>query len=102
MVYSKIWFLPSKSKDSYFKSKASVSHSASNGKYYHASGLNQNGIKKNIADLGGNVWEWTNEIFAKDYHVDRGGSAGEISSVSYRSAGEANYYLGFRVVLYIQ
>ena len=75
--------------------------------YYHASGLNANGIKKNIADLGGNVWEWTAEIYSNSF-VNRGGIA--ISSTAdspascryYNSAGSMPYNLGFRVVLYIQ
>ena len=75
--------------------------------YYHASGLNTNGIKKNIADLGGNFWEWTAENYAL-YNVTRGSSAGDsttdypASSRSYNSMGNTLYYLGFRVVLYIQ
>ena len=75
--------------------------------YYHASGLNSNGIKKNIADLGGNVWEWTTEIYSTD-RTDRGGVAyGSTAGypASYRdhsSEGYMNYTLGFRVVLYIQ
>ena len=75
--------------------------------YYHASGLNDNGIKKNIADLGGNVYEWTAEIYS-GYRVYRGGSANLGAAVypaSYRnywSTGYAYYDLGVRVVLYVQ
>jgi len=75
--------------------------------YYHASGLNTNGIKKNIADLGGNVWEWTAEIYSTD-RVFRGGGAYDSTAdyaASYRNyngAGVAGYALGFRSVLYIQ
>ena len=42
--------------------------------YFHASGLNSNGIKKNIADIGGNVWEWIAEIYSTG-RVNRGGGA---------------------------
>ena len=76
--------------------------------YYHASGLNTNGIKKNIADLGGNVWEMTAEIHFTD-HVNRGGSASGSTAVyraPYRGttfrAGATDFSLGFRTVLYIQ
>ena len=75
--------------------------------YFHASGLNDNGIKKNIADIGGNVWEWTAEIYS-GYRVTRGGGASDSTAfcpASYRSnlsAGSAHYNLGFRVVLYVQ
>ena len=75
--------------------------------YYHASGLNANGIKKNIADLGGNVWEWTSEIYSTNC-VHRGGNAyGSIASYpalsrGYYGADGTSYNLGFRVVLYIQ
>lgn len=75
--------------------------------YYHASGLNTNGIKKNIADLGGNMWEWTAEIYST-YRVCRGGGAFS-SAAGYPAscrnnfyAGYTYYYLGFRSVLYIQ
>ena len=75
--------------------------------YYHASGLNTNGIKKNIADLGGNVWEWTAENYSTE-SVNRGGYGGGSTAVcpaSYRAhygAGSTNYTFGFRAVLYIQ
>ena len=75
--------------------------------YYHASGLNTNGIKKNIADLGGNMWEWTAEIYST-YRVYRGGYASYSTADSpasyrnYNSAGDTYCTLGFRSVLYIQ
>ena len=76
--------------------------------YYHASGLNKNGIKKNIADLGGNVWEWTAESYSTSERINRGGNADDNSTsspASYRFPyveGIAYYDLGFRVSLYIQ
>ncbi len=75
--------------------------------YYHASGLNDNGIKKNIADLGGNVWEWTAEIYST-YRVNRGGNAEGSAAgypASYRNdnrTGGTSCGHGFRSVLYIQ
>ena len=74
--------------------------------YFHASGLNDNGIKKNIADIGGNVWEWTAEIYSS-YRVYRGGYAGNSTTdcpASYRNYDRdyTSYGLGFRVVLYVQ
>ena len=76
--------------------------------YYHASGLNISGIKKNIADLGGNVWEWSAEYYRKGIYSNRGGSSVNNSN-EYSSSNRfsnplscAEYYLGFRVVLYIQ
>ena len=56
--------------------------------YYHASGLNTNGIKKNIADLGGNVWEWTAEIYSAGPCVTAAADAGSSAAdcpASYRS-----------------
>ena len=75
--------------------------------YYHASGLNSNGIKKNIADLGGNVWEWTAEIYSTN-RVNRGGDV--YNSVAHFPASCRNDFStgltgcshGFRTVLYIQ
>lgn len=81
-----------------------------NANYYHASGLNDGGIRKNIADLGGNVEEWTFETYGtteNNKHICRGGSASTKTtdmSVSYRHANDnttANYDIGFRTVLYI-
>ena len=101
-----LWFSDS-NLSTWSSSASNVSHSASNGRYYHASGLNQDGIKKNIADIGGNVLEWTAEIYSS-YRVNRGGSAYYDATdrpASYRndsSTGNTNYNLGFRVVLYVQ
>ena len=75
--------------------------------YYHASGLNDNGIKKNIADIGGNVWEWTAEIYSSS-RVYRGGGADCSSTAlpasyrSYSGTGGTSCSLGLRVVLYVQ
>ena len=75
--------------------------------YYHASGLNTNGIKKNIADLGGNVWEWTAEKYTNSC-IFRGGSANNTTvdwPSIYRGDGNNDYVscgIGFRVALYIQ
>ena len=102
-----LWFNSDSNSSTWSSSAQNVSHSANNGRYYHASGLNQNGIKKNIADIGGNVWEWTAEIYSGD-RVYRGGVASGSTTVhpaSYRgdnSTGATNYGLGFRAVLYIQ
>jgi hypothetical protein len=73
---------------------------------YHGSGLNSNGIKKNIADLGGNVWEWTTEAYSSN-RVVRGGAGGAASNFpasyrSYDSTSYTGYGIGFRCVLYIQ
>ena len=102
-----LWFNSDSNSSTWSSSASNVSHSASNGRYYHASGLNQNGIKKNIADIGGNVWEWTAEIYSS-VRVYRGGSADD-SSTGYpascrngTSAGHTYSALGFRVVLYVQ
>ena len=103
-----LWFNSDSNSSTWSSSASNVSHSASNGRYYHASGLNQNGIKKNIADLGGNVWEWSAEYYSKGIYSNRGGSSVNNSN-EYSSSNRfsnplscAEYYLGFRVVLYIQ
>ena len=75
--------------------------------YNHAAGLNSNGIKKNIADLGGNVWEWTAEIYYNN-RVRRGGNSYDSAAecpAPYRSnnhSGYVHYGVGFRTVLYIK
>lgn len=102
-----LWFNSDSNSSTWSSSIQNVSHSASNGRYYHASGLNKNGIKKNIADIGGNVWEWTAEIYSSN-RVNRGRSASDSTmdfTASYRydcSTGFAHFFIGFRVVLYIQ
>jgi len=86
--------------------KIGNSDSSSN-PYYHASGLNANGIKKNIAELGGNVWEWTSEIYSSNRVVRSGGSYACSTELpaSYRyhvSTDYTDFAVGFRTVLYIQ
>ncbi len=59
--------------------------------------------KKNIYDLAGNVWEWTNEM-----NIVRGGNCGENASdcPAMRRNGSTpsspTYYITFRVALYIK
>lgn len=92
----------------------SFNHTAvSSGNYpyhAHASGLNSNAIKKNIADLGGNLSEWTAEMKA-DIVIGRGGSyfdTVDICCISIRNneegATKTKYWInyGFRVALFIQ
>ena len=63
---------------------------------------------KNIYDLAGNVWEWTNEAFSTTNRVSRGGyysGNGTDGAVSSRGAGRPDgcyYYMGFRPALYIK
>lgn len=75
----------------------------------HASGLNSNGYKKNIADMGGNFWEWTAELRTDnkpDHRIRRGGScwdSGNTYSIAYRAPqakGSTNADWSFRIVLY--
>ena len=89
----------------------SITHTANNStKVYHASGLNSNGIKKNIADLGGNLSEITAEYCTDEqvngqYLILRGGYATTTSPVIWRSSHNqsyAQYWIGFRCVLYIE
>ncbi len=73
--------------------------------YYHATGLNLEGMKKNIADMSGNLWELIAEANAK-YKVIRGGACinGQLIGASRRgnvTNPESWQYIGFRVVLYI-
>ena len=96
--------------------------SNTNYRHYHASGLNASyklansdtpisGYPKNIADLGGNLWEWTSETYtsgSSSYRVYRGGNASgsatdrPASFRGYNSSSETYFGIGFRVVLYIQ
>ena len=89
----------------------SITHTANDSmKVYHASGLNSNGIKKNIADLGGNLSEITAEYCTDEqvngqYLILRGGYASTTTPVIWRSSynqSYAQYWIGFRCVLYIE
>lgn len=68
-------------------------------------GVNENCITKNIYDLAGNLWEWTNEKYISNWIVRGGfsGNGGNIFPVCYR----LQHYLadssrGFRIRLYIK
>ena len=97
---------------SHSKYSSSQSINSSYPAHYHASGLNTTkGYQKNIADLGGNLWEWTSEqctYSSSSGRVCRGGGAGGGAAgypASYRdyfSPTNSGYGIGFRVVLYIQ
>ena len=71
------------------------------------SGANDNWKTKNIYDLAGNVWEWTNEAGVSDC-VRRGGgysNNGSDNNVSCRNISEAlrtHDHVGFRIRLYIK
>ncbi|MDD2376112.1 MAG: hypothetical protein PHD15_00415 [Clostridia bacterium] len=70
------------------------------------SGFNNNWKAKNIYDLAGNTWEWTNEIISPD-RVFRGGrydGSGSSFPAAYRDAYNvtgAYNHVGFRVGLYV-
>jgi len=61
----------------------------------------------NIADLAGNVWEWTQEQYSDSSRVLRGGyyyGTGNLYPVAYRYYIPTYYYyhyIGFRVALYM-
>ena len=69
-------------------------------------------VQKNIFDVAGNVWEWTTEVPTYgngNNRVLRGGSAngsGSVDLASSRngdySAGNYDWYVGFRLVLYVK
>ena len=84
------------------------SHIAGKAPYhYHGSGLNSNGIKKNIADIGGNMWEWISEGYGNN-RILRAGVVHNTTTnypASYRINREVyatNWHMGFRPVLYVQ
>ncbi|MDD2376038.1 MAG: hypothetical protein PHD15_00035 [Clostridia bacterium] len=61
---------------------------------------------KNIYDLAGNLWEWTNEIYSDERVIRSGGCSGNgitfsVSSRSSYAPGSIDIDLSFRVVLYI-
>ena len=70
-------------------------------------GFNENWKIKNIYDLAGNVWEWTNEV-SSSYFIYRGGTYGgggssySVSCRNYANASDARDGIGFRVRLYIK
>ncbi|MDD4386800.1 MAG: SUMF1/EgtB/PvdO family nonheme iron enzyme, partial [Clostridia bacterium] len=70
------------------------------------SGFSENWKAKNIYDLAGNTWEWTNEIYSSG-RVIRGGSRYDIGSTnpaayrSYDNTPNVIDNVGFRVGLYI-
>ena len=92
------------------KSNNNVVHTANSGYCFHASGLNQNGIKKNIADLGGNILEWTAENYSNNRIIrGGGGDYGTVSVTEKYPVSNRDYYaptitypvIGFRMVLYV-
>ncbi len=64
--------------------------------------------RKNIYDISGNLWEWTNEVYNTSNYIDRGGCNFQLSTdffpgCRWHSGGE--YYTGgltFRVALYVK
>lgn len=62
---------------------------------------------KNIYDMAGNVWEWTNEKF-QDHIIFRGGSyqdSGKEAPITYRydvPSDQASEKIGFRIMLWIE
>ena len=62
---------------------------------------------KNIYDMAGNVYEWTMEAYATANRVYRGGNcvtSGVYNPASYRSYNSpdfSNFFIGFRVTLYL-
>ena len=63
---------------------------------------------KNIFDVAGNVYEWTNEAGSSGFRVNRGGSysiGGSSYPASYRYSNDpyfCYYYVGFRPALYVK
>ena len=70
-------------------------------------GSNEDYKIKNIYDMAGNVWEWTMETTGKDRKVYRGGNYnfnGNERPISHRisvSPTSYDYYIGFRITLYL-
>ena len=71
-------------------------------------GASERNKSKNIYDLAGNVWEWTQESSSTSNRVSRGGSYerdGYYGNASYRFAGSMDSTgssIGFRPALYIK
>ena len=82
--------------------------SSSNSCIFYASGLNNAAYKKNIADMAGNLWEFTSEATSSTVRLDRGGvTYYNVSDkpITYRDETYIDSIypgIGFRVVLYIQ
>ena len=90
----------------------------SDGKYHYGiktTAISEDVKKKNLYDIAGNLWEWTQEIaYIKDgsneSYVMRGGSYQNVVSSngrvaysrSYDPVTRTNTYYGFRPVLYIK
>ncbi|MDD2377203.1 MAG: SUMF1/EgtB/PvdO family nonheme iron enzyme [Clostridia bacterium] len=70
------------------------------------SGFSENWKAKNIYDLAGNTWEWTNEIYSS-YRVGRGGGYDDNGSSypaacrDFNNTTSAYSNVGFRVGLYV-
>lgn len=84
----------------------------SNDSFSNTEGLIKTGVfnetrANNIYDLAGNVWEWTTEAYNTTNRVGRGGdysnggSDSPASSRGNRAPSYRNFYIGFRLALYL-